>query len=42
MPYGFGLVVNGEDVLVEAVVHTLEHRVVFGVWGCNGEVLLDA
>ncbi len=37
---GLGLDVNGEDVLVQAVVHALQHRVVVGVHGVYGEVLL--
>ena len=36
------LVVDGEDGLVETVVHTLEHRVVVGILGFNGEIFLDA
>ncbi len=38
---GFGLVVHGEDILSDAVVHTLQHRVVLSVLAVNGEVLLN-
>ena len=38
--YGLRLYVYGEDVLVQTVVHTLQHRVVLGVLVVNGEILL--
>ena len=34
------LVVNGEDVLVQTLVHALKHRVVVGIFRVDGEVLL--
>ncbi|CCX63388.1 putative uncharacterized protein [Bacteroides sp. CAG:598] len=39
---GFGLAVGGEHLLVEPLVHALEHGVVFGVFIGHGEVFLDA
>ena len=41
MLYRFRLDVDGKDVLVKTVVHTLQHRVVLGVLVVNGEILLD-
>ena len=38
---GFRLDVDGEDALVQTVVHTLQHLVVLGVLAVNGKVLLD-
>ena len=38
---GFRLVVDGEHLLVDAVVHTLQHRVVVGILAVYGEVLLN-
>ena len=37
----FWLMVDGEDGLVDAVVHTLQHRVVVSVLTVNREVLLN-
>ena len=37
---GRGLVMNGEDVLVETVIEALKHRVVVGILACHGEILL--
>ena len=39
---GLGLVVDGEDVLVEPFVHALQHGVIGGVFVGHGEVLLNA
>ena len=39
---GFRLAVGGEHLLVESLVHALEHGVVFGVFIGHGEVFLDA
>ena len=38
--YGLRLYVYGEDVLVQTVVHTLQHRVVVSILGSYGEILL--
>ena len=35
------LVINGENLLVESFVHTLEHRVVISVLGAYWEVFLN-
>ena len=37
----FWLVVHGEYILSDTVVHTLEHRVVLSVLAIHREVLLD-
>ena len=37
----FWLVVHGEHILTDTVVHTLEHRVVLSVFAIHREVLLD-
>ena len=37
----FWLVVHGEHILSDTVVHTLEHRVVLSVFAIYREVLLD-
>ena len=39
---GFGLAVGGEDILIQALVHALQHRVVVGVLVLHGEIFLDA
>ena len=39
---GLRLDVDGEDALVEAVVHALQHRVVVGILAGYGEIFLDA
>ena len=41
MLYGLWLMLHGEDVLVDAVVHTLQHRVMFSILRCHWEVFLD-
>ena len=38
---GFWFDVNCKDVLIETIVHTLQHLVVFGVLAVNGKVLFD-
>ena len=38
---GFGLYVDREHVLVEPVVHALQHRVVVGIGRCHGEELFN-
>ena len=40
--YGCRLDVDVEDVLVQAVIHTLQHGVVVGILRAHGEVLFDA
>ena len=37
----FWLVIHGEHILSDTVVHTLEHRVVLSVFAIYREVLLD-
>ena len=39
---GLGLDVDGEDVLIQTLVHALQHGVVVGVLRADGEVLLNA
>ena len=39
---GLGVVVDGEDLLVQTVIHALEHRVVVGLGRIYGEILLYA
>ena len=38
---GVGLLVDSKDGLVQSVVNTLQHRVVFRLARCDGEVLFD-
>ena len=39
---GLGLDIHGEDVLVQSVVHALQHLVVLSILAANREILLDA
>ena len=39
--YRLWLVVDGEDVLVQPVIHSLQHRVVFGILGIYREIFLN-
>ena len=38
---GFGFAMGREDLLVQALVHTLQHRVILGVLVLDREILLD-
>ena len=42
MQNGRRLDVHREDVLIQALVHTLQHRVMLGILALHGEILLDA
>ena len=42
MQNGRRLDVHREDVLIQALIHTLQHRVVLSILAVNGKILLDA
>ena len=40
MLYWFRFMVNGENALVQSVIHALKHRVIISILGADGEIFL--